>query len=277
MTGLPGPQLPWPKARRPLSVVAFANSVATLQIPVRSDRSEGTYVEVLADLLAGEGVPAVPHLESRWFDFLHRAMRDYETRIRVHSPDVVVVQFGLNEYQPWLVPIWVIRHLLVQHQAATRSAKAYRAYVAPRLWTAVREYRRKAAPVVGTRTWQVTPRRFEGQLRRLLRNVRLETRALVLVLDIDAPNDRLEHFMPGMQVRHEVFQELLARVVAEQGDDEVRLVRVSEITAAMGPTAMLDGMHYSPETHERIGRVLAEEVLAWLRARGERAPLRSEP
>lgn len=270
--GLPGPMLPWPKARRPLSVVAFANSVATLQMPARSDRSQGTYVEVLADLLAAEGVPTTPHLESRWFDFLPRAMKEYESRIRVHAPDVVVVQFGLNEYQPWLLPIWVIRHLLVQNQAATRTAKAYRRTVAPKLWVAVRGYRRRAAPVVGTRTWQVTPVRFEGQMRRLLRSVRLEARPLVLVLDIDVPNDRLEHFMPGMRARHQVFQDVLARVVAERDDDEVRLIRVSELTSAVGPTAMLDGMHYSPETHEAVGRLLAGEVISWLRARGASAP-----
>lgn len=268
--GLPGPQLPWPAARRPLSVVAFGNSVATLQMPARKDRAQGTYVEVLADLLAAEGVPAVPHLESRWFEFLHRAMRDYEGRVRVHAPDVVVVQFGLNEYQPWLVPVWLVRHLLVQNQAATRTAKGYRAYVAPRLWTAVREYRRHAAPLVGTRTWQTTPRRFEWQLRRLVRNVRLESRPLVLVLDIDAPDDRLEHFLPGMRARHQVFQEVLAKVVRDAQDDEVRLVRVSEVTAALGPAALLDGMHYSPDTHEAVGRLLLEEVLAWLRGRGER-------
>lgn len=267
---LPGPQLPWPPARRPLSVVAFANSVATLQMPARSDRSEGTYVEVLADLLAAEGVPVVPHLESRWFDFLHRAMRDYEGRLRVHAPDVVVVQFGLNEYQPWLVPVWLVRHLLVKNQAATRSARAYRRVIAPRVWTLVRGYRRRAAPFVGTRTWQTTPGRFAGHLRRLIRNLRVEARPLVLVLDLDVPDERLEHFLPGMGARHAVYQETIARVVAEAADDEVRLVRVSEITSALGTRALLDGMHYAPATHAEVGRVLADEVLSWLRARGAR-------
>ncbi|MDX6266726.1 MAG: hypothetical protein QOD70_1466 [Frankiales bacterium] len=267
---LPGPQLPWPSARRPLSVVAVANSVATLQLPARTDRSQGSYIEVLADLLTAEGVPTVPHLESRWFDFLHRAMRDYEGRVRAHAPDVVVVQFGLNEYQPWLLPVWLVRHLLVQNQAATRTAKAYRRLVAPRLWKAVRGYRRRVAPLVGTRTWQVTPVRFEGQLRRLLHNVRIEARPLVLVLDIDAPNDKLEHFLPGMARRHAIYQELLAKVVAQQQDDEVRLIRVSELTSALGADAMLDGMHYSPGTHEAVGRLLAGEVLGWLQQRGER-------
>lgn len=267
---LTGPQLPWPPDRRPLSVVAFANSVATLQLPVRTDRADGTYVEVLADLLATVGVPAVPHVESRWFDFLHRAMRDYESRVRVHNPDVLIVQFGLNEYQPWLLPVWLIRHLMVQNQAATRTARAYRSRVAPRLWRVVRGYRRRTAGVVGTRTWQVTPRRFAGHLARLLRNARWEARPLVLVLDIDAPAGVLEHFLPGMAARHAVYQDVIARVVAEHDDPEVRLVRVSEITAAFGPEAMGDSMHYSPATHRAVGEELFAEVRGWLEERGRR-------
>lgn len=268
---LPGPQLPWPVQRRPLSVVAFGNSVATMQLPPRSDRAQGTYVEVLADLLAAEGVPAVPHLESRWFDFLHTAMREYESRVRVHSPDVLIVQFGLNEYQPWLVPVWLTRHLMVQNQAATRTAKTYRRLVAPRLWRAVRGYRRRVAPLVGMKTWQLTPHRFAGHLTRLLHNVRFEARPLVLVLDLDRPGGVLEHFLPGMRERHAVYQQVIARVVAEAQDPEVRLVRVSEITAGLGEGAMVDAMHYTPETHEAVGRALAAEVVTWLHDRGDAA------
>jgi lysophospholipase L1-like esterase len=267
---LPGPQLPWPAERRPLSLVAFGNSVASLIMPAREDRSQGTYLEVMADVLAAEGVPTVVHQESTWFEFLHRAMRDYERRVRSHAPDVVVVQFGLNEYQPWLLPVWAVRHLLVKNQAVTRTAKAYRRWAAPRLWRWVRQYRRWAAPKVGLRTWQTTPRRFEGHLRRLLRSLHVEGRPLVLVLDIDAPDARLEHFLPGMARRHAVFQELIERVVEEQQDPMVRLVRVSEITAALGPGAVPDGMHYTPETHQAVGERLADEVVRWLKERSLR-------
>lgn len=269
-TPLPGPQLPWPAQRRPLSVVAFGNSVASLMLPARTDRSQGTYAEVMADVLSGHGVPTIPHQESRWFDFLHRAMRDYESRVRAHVPDVVVVNFGLNEYQPWLLPIWVVRTLLVQNQAVTRTAKAYRRWVAPKLWKWVRAYRRRAARYTGLRTWQTTPRRFEGQLRRLMRNLLVDGRPLVLVMDIDTPNDKLEHFLPGMKARRQVFQEILERVVEEQADTNFRLVRVSEITDAIGEFAMYDGMHYTSATHHAVGERLAEEVLRWLHERGLR-------
>lgn len=261
-----GPALPWPRDRRPLSVVVFGNSVATMQLPPREDRSEGTYLEVLADRLTAEGVPVQPHLEARWFDFLHRAMRDYQGRVRNHLPDVLVVQFGLNEQQPWLVPVWLVRHLLVQHQAATRSAKAYRAHVAPRAWREVRRFRRWASPHVGTRTWQTTPERFAGHLHRLIRNVRVEARPLVLVLDLDDPGGVLEHFLPGMAERHAVFQRAIEDVVRGFDDPEVRLVRVSEVTGG-GAEAMPDAMHYTVQTHRRVGELLAGEVLAWLRER----------
>jgi lysophospholipase L1-like esterase len=269
MTGarLPGPQLPWPEQRRPLSVVAFGNSVASLIMPERTDRSEGTYLEVLADVLAGMGVPAIPHQESRWFGFLHAAMRDYVPRVRAHSPDVLVVQFGLNEYQPWIVPIWLVRHLLTQGEAVSRVARRYRRHVGLPLWKLVRGFRRRVSPLVGMRTWQTTPRRFEGQLRKLLRVSRRDTKCLVLVLDIDRPGPVLQHFLPGVDARHAVFQEILERVVREVDDPEVRLFRVSEVTAGIGPEAMQDSMHYTAATHRVVGEALAAEVADWLRTR----------
>jgi hypothetical protein len=266
---LPGPQLPWPANRRPLSVVAFGNSVASLMMPERSDRGEGTYVEVMADLLTGEGVPTTPHLQSVWFDFLHEAMRDYATRVRAHAPDVLVVQFGLNEYQPWLAPVWLIRHLMAQNQGATRTAKVYQRQ-ARWFWKHLRTYRRWAAPKVRMRTWQTTPRRFEGQLHRLLNHATKEAKPLVLVLDIDHPGERLEHFLPGMAARHAVFQDLLARVVADRNDPDVRLFRVSELTASLGPEASADAMHYTAATHYAVGCALTAEVISWLKERGER-------
>ena len=263
-----GPALPWPAGRRPLSVVAFGNSVTFMQMPQRSDRAEGSYLEVLADRLSAEGVPVNPRLEGRWFDFLHRAMRDYESRVRGHLPDVLIVQFGLNEYQPWLVPVWLIRHLLVQNQAASRTARRYREHVSRPVWKRVRTFRTWAAPYAGTRTWQTTPARFAGHLHRLIRNVRVEFRPLVLVLDIDEPSGTLAHFLPGLEERHAIFQETIERTVESFDDPEVRLIRVSELTRGGGVDVLPDGMHYAPAVHARVGALLADEVLDWLRARG---------
>jgi lysophospholipase L1-like esterase len=262
-----GPQLPWPQGRRPLSLVVFGNSVSFMQMPPRSDRRDGAYVEVLADRLADEGVPTVTRLEGQWFDFLHRAMRHYETRVRPAVPDVLIVHFGLNEYQPWLMPVWMIRHLLIQNQAVTRTARGYRQYVTRPLWKRVRSYRRWAARFVGTRTWQTTPKRFAGHLQRLIRTARNEGKPLILVLDIDEPSGTLAHFLPGLVERHAIYKQTIERVVSNANDPDVRLVRVSEVTRGGGPDVLPDGMHYSPATHARVAELLTTEVVDWLKSR----------
>ncbi len=251
--------------RRPLSVVVYGNSVGALQVPPRGPGDPGTYGEVLVDRLHAAGVPAQLHLEARWFDFVSRGLRRYESSLRVHAPDVVVLQYGLNESQPWLTPVWLLRHLMTRHRAATRVARWYRRTVTPVLWRWVKTYRRRLSGPVGTRTWQMTPRRFRHLMGQLIRAVRVEQRPLVLVLDLNPPAGALARHLAGMEERHAVYQQALADVVADAADPDVRLVRVSAVVRELGPDrALPDGMHYSADGHVLVGERLAGEVLTWL-------------
>lgn len=255
-------------AERPLSVVVLGNSVPILSIPGRSGADDGPYAEVLRDRLTAAGYPARVHLEGRWFDFAVAGLRRYEASVRAHLPDVLVVQYGLNESQPWLVPVPVLRHFVTDHAVTTRRDAWYRAHVAPSVWKQVRAYRRWAAARIGTRTWQTTPRRFGEAMHAIIRAARYDSRCLVLVLDVEHPGELLKHFLPGMPERHAVVQQVLADTVARFDDPEVRLVRVSELLAAAGPEAIPDTMHYSPEGHRLVGEALAAEVLSWLSPSG---------
>ena len=256
---------------RPLSVVVLGNSLAVLSIPQRTGRHDGTYAEVLRDLLTEAGQPVVLHNQARWFDFAVDALRRYEQTVRPGMPDVVVLQFGLNESQPWLLPVPVVRHFVTRHTSVTRTARAYREHVVPPVWKQVRSYRRWAAGKVGTRTWQTTPSRFEGAMRAIVRAVRYECRPLVLVCDVNAPGGVLRHFLPGMEERHAVVQDVLRRVVDGAADPDVRLVPTSAVVDQLGEeVALPDGMHLSPAGHAAVARMLAAEVAAWLAERDGR-------
>jgi lysophospholipase L1-like esterase len=203
----------------------------------------------------------VLHLRARWFDFLTKALRRYETDVRPALPDVLVIHFGVNEAQPWLLPVWLVRHLLAHDQAVTRPARAWRRYVAGPLWVAVRGYRRRLSPLIGTWTWQTTPRRFEGTLRRAIRIARAEFQPLVLVVDLCAPGPLLERYLPGSAIRHDRIRCAIEQAVASCADPDVRLVRASGVVAALGvDDSVPDGMHFTAEAHRRLGKLLADEV-----------------
>lgn len=249
---------------RPLSVVVLGNSLTVLSIPQRTGADDGVWAEVVRDRLAASGVPVTVHLEGRWFDFAVKGFRRYQESVRAHLPDVVVLQYGLNESQPWLLPVPVVRHFVTDHQVATRSGAWYRRVVAPRLWRAVRAYRRALAPRVGLLTWQTTPHRFRETMRQLVRAIRYDSAPLVLVLDVNDPGQVLRHFLPGIERRHAVVQQVLRDVVAGADDPEVRLVESSRLVREAGPEASYDGMHYSPLGHRLVGEAVAQEILRWL-------------
>lgn len=247
---------------RPLSLVVVGNSLTFVQVPPRPRPEDGTYGEVARDRLWAAGVPATLHLEGRWFDFAHRARRRYEETVRPYAPDVVSIQYGLNEAQPWIVPVWVLDHVLQRNTSTSRTAQRYRDHVVPPVWRVIRWLRRHAAPRVST--WQLAPHRFAAGLINLVYAIRIERRALVLLHDVGPPGELLEHFLPGIAPRLERMNEVVAAVVHAFDDPDVRLVHSSTVVDELGPAeALRDGQHWSPAAHARVGRMLADEVLAW--------------
>ena len=254
-------------AERPLSIVVLGNSMTFTQLPHR-DPDVGTFGEVLRDRLAGAGVASTLHLEGRWFEFIQAGLRRYEPSVRAHVPDVLIIQYGLNESQPWLVPIWTLRHFITDHKTASRSALWYREHVSKRVWKQIRSARRAASPRVGTRTWQVHPDRFTRKLVSIIKQARKEFLPLVLVLDIAPPGPLLTHYLPGQEERHRIYQDVIERAVAGFQDREIRLVRTEPMVRRLGfSTALPDGMHFSPRGHQEVGDLLASEVFGWLGAR----------
>jgi lysophospholipase L1-like esterase len=247
---------------RPLRVHVLGNSTAVLVQPEHGPRDGGTYGEQLAVLLSDAGVPTVVSHAGTWFGRANDSLAAYERDVRDHFPDVLVINFGIIDCQSNALPTPVARHVMTWHRTSRRGAATYRNRVVPPVWRVLRSYQRWMSARDGGRTYRLPPKRFVTDLRRTIDQARKDTGALVLLLDIDPPGDRVEHWLPGTRRRAARYNLLLAEVAAAY-DDHVRLVAAS--TTITEPAAQLpDGLHRTTEGHALTAQLLAEQIQAWL-------------
>ncbi|MGZ6825613.1 MAG: hypothetical protein ACXVGH_02390, partial [Mycobacteriales bacterium] len=197
----------------------------------------------------------------QWFDLVSDLRQRYESAVRAHFPDVLVLNYGMGECQPNVVPTWLARHFQSWDRSSHPLALSYRERVAPAAWTRLREVQRRTSHWP---TYRLSPDRYVTELRKVVTMARDETGCLVLLLDLDPPGPRWEHWVPGMTERHRLFQQAQDRFVQELGDPMVRSVRVSHHVAEHGSEVLLpDSVHRSPLGHRLTAEALAREVLAW--------------
>ncbi|MFN2539193.1 MAG: hypothetical protein ABR549_13740, partial [Mycobacteriales bacterium] len=182
--------------------------------PPRSTRLEAAFPELLPDALQARGHEADVFVCSRWFARLPDLRPEYEQVVRDRYPDVVVLNYGVIDCQPNMLPTSVARHFQTWNRRGSLGARAYRRLVAARLWPLLRQYQLLTD---GLPTYRTSPKAFRAELTRLIALIRLETRALVLVLDIDPPGERLLRWLPSMQRRRERYQGILSDVVDRFG------------------------------------------------------------
>lgn len=251
-------------APRRWQVLVLANSVATMVMPRRDSRQDGTYPEVLEWLLRDAGHDVSVRNSSRPFDQVKQGLQRFMEVERAQFHDVMVVQFGGAEFRQAVIPYALLKHLHQWDKGERWAARAYRTHVVPHLWKAVRAYQCFMCTRIGLHTWRMSPARFEREMRRLISFAR-QDRMLVLVADGNPPGQRVLGFMPGLDRRWAVFQKCVADVVAGFHDDDVRLVPMSTVAEEMGIDAALpDALHFSAEAHRRVAAMLADQIIPWI-------------
>jgi lysophospholipase L1-like esterase len=236
-------------------------------VPPREQREDGTFPERLQRLLDEQGFDVEVRNESRLFDMLPSGWRRFQQQLIPWAPDVLVVNYGVVEMQPNVVPTWLNRHLTTETVGGKGPVGVYKRRVVPHLWPPVRTFQRRASRRTGTHTWRLPPRRVADELRRLIHVARQE-KMLVLVNDVPEPGERLRYFLPTIERRHAILQEVLADVVDAFADPEVRLVPVSQVSAKLGEAAGLpDGLHLTSAGHLAVAHLLADEIGPWLASR----------
>jgi lysophospholipase L1-like esterase len=247
---------------RPLRVHVLGSSASVLVEPEHGPRDGGTYGEQLVPLLADRGLPTVVSHSGTWFGQIWQALADYERNVRDHFPDVLVINYGMAECQSNLLPSVVVRHITTWHRTSRAVAGLYRERLLPPVWRRLRDYQRWASARDDGRTHRHSPRRFVADMTRTIDMARKDCGCLVLLVDIDPPGDRVEHWLPGTTERVRRYNALLAQI-ADGYDDGVRLVPAGALLS--DPAVQIpDGLHRSPSGHAHTASLLAEQITGWL-------------
>ncbi|MCW2708037.1 MAG: hypothetical protein JWM22_1879 [Frankiales bacterium] len=246
---------------RPLRVVVIGNSCVFLTVPAASGVDDDAYPGWLAELLLDRGVTASVAVHSQWHTTTKEALPRFESWVRDELPDVVVVNLGIVDAQARVLPTWLLRNTMTWLPGQGGGARVYRTRVVPRLQPLVRAWQRFWAGRVGPKASRVRPAVFERSMARLLQLCARQCNAHVVVLDIDPPNERLLHFMPGLDARVARYNAILERVVAREPAGRATLLPTSQVVATDPDRLLPDGIHRSAEGHRRVAECLADELV----------------
>jgi hypothetical protein len=239
-----------------VKIVVAGSSASQFVVP-RSSRAEGTFGELLPEVLAAQGIAAEVQQTGQWYGTIRDLRRDYERAVRTQFPDVLVLNYGMAECQPNIPPLWFVRHVYSWNRSTHPIARAYRRRLLEPGWRAIRGIQR---PTSSWAPHRISPKRFVAELQQVITMTRAETAALVLLVEIDPPGPRVEHWWPGLSERVKRYNGLLHEVAGES----VVVADTARHVVEHGFEQVLpDGLHRSPFGHRLTAEVLSKEVQAW--------------
>lgn len=234
-------------------VVVLGNSVALVARPPREKKGPTTYPELLPGLLGERGVPCELVNVSERYLTVDGALEDLERRVVALSPDLVILNYGVVEAAPRIVPRPVYFFInrppyrtSLPRRIFCRAASAAERYLAPRLLRAFGGFR-----------W-VGPALFAECLAAIVDRLWKECRCHTVVMNIPEPNDRMESLLPGIRSSTEEYNRIMQQACTRR---TAHLLDAASLVRAGGAEAFCpDGVHFSAEGHKAVAEELAELI-----------------
>lgn len=246
---------------RPLRIVVIGNSAVFLTVPPLEGRDDDPYARWLPEALLDRGVHATVVQHAQWHATVLEVLPRFEAWVRDELPDLVVVNLGIVDCQARVLPTWLLRNSMTWLPGQGGFARIYRRRVVPSLRPRIRGWQRFWAGRVGPRASRVRPAVFERAMTRLVQLSVSHANAHVLLLDIDDANERLLHWMPGLQERIDRYNAILQRVAGGAAGGRATLARTSRVVATDPERLLPDGIHRSSEGHRVVAEALADQVV----------------
>jgi lysophospholipase L1-like esterase len=209
---------------------------------------------------------------SRWMGTVHSGVEDWEPQVLTHWPHLVVIQFGIVDANPILIPRVVHRQAWGMQRTDGLVDRAVTSVLRTN-WPLVHKASQRL-----DRPWirgHVSGARFGRQFRRLVDQTLDLTAADVVVIGMHPPNFRLMKLGTAYPARRARMQRIITEAVADR--PRCGYVDFQRVLDAVHPDfekSLPDGIHLVAEAHRVLARLIADEYWA-IEAR--RSEVQQEP
>jgi GDSL-like Lipase/Acylhydrolase family len=238
---------------RPLSVAVFGASVTAVVCGPRQPGSVYlTYPAVLArQKVGGEAFDVRTY--ARIYGLVSDCAGAWIDPLAQTRPDVVVLQFGLGEVFPRLVPRRFVLALL--------GLRRHSGPVRDRLWRrartvllAIHAVERRVDPHLPLWWCRMSPRRFEHELAMVCSKVSEQIGSRLVLMTAYPPLPPTPFLNPRLGQRIDLVNAAIRRVADRCG---ATVFPLDEIVGTLGSPVLPDGLHMSVDAHHLVGEQLA--------------------
>jgi lysophospholipase L1-like esterase len=241
------------KVRPPLRLLILGSSVTLILRPPRKQRGRYTYAELLEQQLWKKGYPTLVINEATRAGVVSEAIDGFHQKVTRHSPDVVVIHYGINEAVPRLLPrrtfLWLNtprpRLAPLPTILLLQLNRLINGLVTP---LAIKTLRLSA--------WY-PPKRFTREMTLLLEMLAKETQSLTYIVNIAPTTPRIESYLPGAGEKIQDYNQLLADLARQR---QVPLIDLYSYVVSDVPSNVADGIHLTAHGH----RIVADLLLAYV-------------
>ncbi len=250
----------------PLRVLVKGSSMVNWTYPLGGPRSDLLYPRAIEAQLLSEGRPCEVRAITRMAERASDLLKTWQQEILGYSPDVIILHYCGYEAIHLFLPRWLERHVNSLSARPRLISRAYRKLLLRPIWMVLAALQARIdtkIPMIR----KAPARRMVADLERYITQVQLVGSPMVLLLELHQVTERRLRWFPGLNVRLDQANEVMAEVVARIDKPHVRLfpVRVLIDKHFNGDlkVSISDGFHYGPEMHRVVGSALAQEISEW--------------
>ena len=230
-----------------LRITVIGNSVSIRTRP-EVGTNDGCYSKVLINSLLKENI------ECQVTNMGYSGRIIYEVEYTLDKyiqtlPDIVIVNLGSVDVATREIPRWFYNRM--QLEVGGLRAIIYR-FIYRFL---IGKWKTSFVKLRGYKSW-VSPGQFMDSLDVILKGIKKDSNAKLIVMGVNAGNERIEKVLPRTLQRYQHLNDLLRAYIDK---NDIEHLDVSSLNCEIDYP---DGIHYSSEGHEKIGKMLFEKIIS---------------